>query len=109
MKNGKNQSFKQNEFIMKNISMIKKVKKTILYLIIIHIVIQNISYTNSIKIYGSKFCIINLNGASLSSTPTNCDLINSGKYLPSYMWNVNGWLCKKLGLTVKRQSQITIP
>jgi len=37
------------------------------------------------------------------------DLINSGKYLPSYMWNVNGWLCKKLGLTVKRQSQITIP
>ncbi len=25
------------------------------------------------------------------------------------MWNVNGWLCKKLGLTVKRQSQVTVP
>lgn len=36
-------------------------------------------------------------------------LINSGNYLPSYMWNVNGWLCKKLGLTVKSQSQVTIP
>ena len=36
-------------------------------------------------------------------------LINNGEYLPSYMWNVNGWLCKKLGLTVLRQSQITVP
>lgn len=36
-------------------------------------------------------------------------LINSGNYLPSYMWNVNGWLCKKLGLTVTKQSQVTIP
>lgn len=37
------------------------------------------------------------------------ELINSGNYLPSYMWNVNGWLCDKLGLTVKRQSQVTVP
>ena len=37
------------------------------------------------------------------------ELINSGKYLPSYMWNVNGWLAQKLGLTVKHQSQVTIP
>ena len=37
------------------------------------------------------------------------ELINKGEYLPSYMWNVNGWLCDKLGLTVKRQSQVTIP
>ena len=37
------------------------------------------------------------------------ELINSGKYLPSYMWNVNGWLCKKLGLNVIKQSQVTIP
>ena len=36
-------------------------------------------------------------------------IINSGKYLPSYMWNVNGWLCSKLGLHVIRQSQKTIP
>ena len=37
------------------------------------------------------------------------ELINKGKYLPSYIWNVNGWLCDKLGLTVKSQTQKTIP
>lgn len=36
-------------------------------------------------------------------------LINSGEYSPSYMWNVNGWLCDKLGLTVKSQSQKCVP
>ena len=37
------------------------------------------------------------------------NLIESGKYTPSYMWNVNGWLAKKLGLTVINQSQKCIP
>ena len=36
-------------------------------------------------------------------------MINEGNYLPSYMWNVNGWLCSKLGLTPIRQTQKTIP
>ena len=31
-------------------------------------------------------------------------VIEAGNYLPSYMWNVNGWLCEKLGLTVERQT-----
>lgn len=36
-------------------------------------------------------------------------IIESGEYLPSYMWNVNGWLCDKLHLTVINQSQKCIP
>ena len=36
-------------------------------------------------------------------------LINDGTFLPSYMWNVNGWLCDKLGLTIKSQTQKCIP
>lgn len=31
------------------------------------------------------------------------------EFLPSYMWNQNGWLCSQLGLTVKRQTQKCIP
>ena len=36
-------------------------------------------------------------------------IIEKGEYLPSYMWNVNGWLCEKLNLHVKRQSQKCVP
>lgn len=36
-------------------------------------------------------------------------LVESGKYVPSYMWNQNGWLCSKLGLTPLKQTQKCIP
>lgn len=37
------------------------------------------------------------------------ELINKGEFMPSYMWNVNGWLCSKLGLTVESQTQKCVP
>lgn len=36
-------------------------------------------------------------------------IIKKGEYTPSYMWNVNGWLCSKLGLHVTKQSQKCVP
>ena len=36
-------------------------------------------------------------------------MIDEGTYSPSYMWTVNGWLCEKLGLHVKRQTQKCVP
>lgn len=35
--------------------------------------------------------------------------IEKGEYMPSYMWNVNGWLASKLGLTVTMQTQECVP
>jgi hypothetical protein len=36
-------------------------------------------------------------------------LVESGEYIPSYMWNQNGWLCSRLGLTPVSQIQKCIP
>ena len=43
------------------------------------------------------------------SDERRAELIKKGEFLPSYMWNVNGWLCSQLGLHVTRQTQKCIP
>lgn len=37
------------------------------------------------------------------------ELINKGEFLPSYMWNTNGWLASKLNLHVISQEQKCVP
>ena len=47
-------------------------------------------------------------GDNISEEERN-ELINKGEFMPSYMWNVNGWLCDKLGLTPISQTQKCVP
>ena len=35
--------------------------------------------------------------------------IESGNYPPPYMWNQNGWLCDRMGLTITNQIQRCVP
>lgn len=36
-------------------------------------------------------------------------LVEAGEKVPSYMWNQNGWLASKLGLTVVEQHEVCVP
>lgn len=44
-----------------------------------------------------------------SSSEEQKKVVESGEYVPSYMWNQNGWLCSKMGLTVVSQTQKCVP
>ncbi|MDD3341882.1 MAG: dihydrodipicolinate reductase [Bacilli bacterium] len=43
------------------------------------------------------------------SDEERAELIQKGGFLPSYMWNANGWICDRLDLTVVSQKQKCIP
>lgn len=43
------------------------------------------------------------------SSAERAALIEEETFLPSYMWNSNGWLCSQLGLTIKEQIQKCVP
>ena len=51
----------------------------------------------------------NFRGRDCFEDEVKKQIIDAGEFNPSYMWNVNGWLCAKLGLTVKRQTQKCVP
>lgn len=36
-------------------------------------------------------------------------LIDNGEFMPSYMWNTNGWLCDRFNLNVVSQTQKCVP
>jgi len=50
-----------------------------------------------------------ISSADNISTDEREKMISDGTFLPSYMWNVNGWLAKRLGLNVISQTQSCVP
>lgn len=85
--------------------------------------ITKIKGTSSYNVEDYGIALAQVHGAGLDLEAFNKDiaaaddiseeerkkLIKKGEFLPSYMWNVNGWLCSQLGLTVKKQVQRCIP
>ena len=61
------------------------------------------------KIKGSSSYNVEDYGIALAKAHGAGLTIESGEFLPSYMWNVNGWLCDKLGLHETSQRQKCIP
>ena len=65
------------------------------------------------KVHGAGLSVADFEreiaAADKISEPARKALIEQETFLPSYMWNVNGWLCAQLGLRVKQQTQTCVP
>ncbi len=65
------------------------------------------------KAHGAGYTIEEFNSKIASvdniSLEKRNELINKGEFMPSYMWNTNGWLCDKFGLNVISQDQKCVP
>ena len=85
--------------------------------------IKNITGRSSYNVEDYGLALAKAHGAGLSledfekeiaaadsvTSEQRAALIGSEEFLPSYMWNTNGWLCSQLGLTVKEQTQKCVP
>ena len=75
--------------------------------------ITKIKGSSSYNVEDYGIALAKAHGAGLTldniSEEERQELINKGEFLPSYMWNTNGWLCDKLGLHVTSQVQKCVP
>lgn len=87
---------------------------------------NNITKIKGAVIYNSEdygIALAKVHGVNLTprqfaeeiSTPNNiaeadrAEILEKEEFLPCYVWNSNGWLCSKFGLTVTKQEQIFTP
>lgn len=85
--------------------------------------IKKIKGSSSYNVEDYGIALANAHGAGLSleefdkniasadkiSVEERQEIINSGNYLPSYMWNTVGWLADKLGLEIISMDQKCLP
>ena len=70
--------------------------------------IRKISGKSSYNVEDYGIALAKAHGAGLSLANFERE-IAAAEFVPSYMWSVNGWLCARLGLKVKAQTQACVP